>query len=68
MDHIREADERQAAIYRRMTPRERLQLGLRMNAQMRRLMDAGLRAAYPTWTAAQRQRVVAERILYARTG
>lgn len=41
---------------------------MRMNAQMRSLMDAGLRAQYPDWTPEQRRRVIAERILYARTG
>lgn len=51
-----------------MTPSRRLEQALRLNRQMRALMDAGLRAEHPEWTAEQRKRVIAERILHARTG
>jgi hypothetical protein len=68
MSPLHEADECQAAIYRRMTPTQRLEQALRMNRQMRSLMDAGLRAQHPEWTEAERKRVIAQRILYARTG
>ena len=61
-------DERQAAIYRAMTPAQRLEQALRMHRQMRSLMDAALRAEHPEWTAEQRHEVIAGRILHARTG
>ena len=67
-DHLRDAEERQAAIYRRMTPTQRLQQAVRMNQQMRSLMDAGLRAQHPAWSEQQRRREIARRILHARTG
>jgi hypothetical protein len=67
-DHRAQAAARQAAIYRAMQPAQRLQQALRMNRQMRSLMDAALRAEHPEWTAEQRQRAIAERILHARTG
>ncbi|MBE2215774.1 MAG: hypothetical protein IAE82_18010 [Opitutaceae bacterium] len=67
-EHRRAAESRQAEIYRRMTPRARLEQAVRMSAQMRSLMDAGLRAQHPEWNAEHRRRVIAERILHARTG
>ena len=66
--HLRDAQEYQAVIFRRMTPTQRLAMGVRMNRQMRSLMEAGLRAEHPEWTAEQRRQVIAERILHARTG
>ena len=66
--HLRDAEAYRAGIFRRMTPTQRLALGVRMNRQMRSLMDAGLKAQHPEWSAAERRRVIAERILYARTG
>jgi hypothetical protein len=66
--HLRDAELRQQEIYGAMSPVERLRQGLRMNRQMRALMDAGLRAQHPEWTAEQRRRCIAERILHARTG
>lgn len=66
--HVREADLRQIDIYRRMAPADRLRQAVRLNRQMRSLMDAGLRAQHPEWTGEQRQRRIAERILYGRTG
>ena len=67
-DHTADVDARQAAIYRAMTPAQRLSQALSMNRQMRSLMDAGLRSAHPEWTAEQRRREIATRVLYARTG
>jgi hypothetical protein len=66
--HEKEVEARQSAIYRAMTPAQRLEQALRLNRLMRSLMDAGLRAQHPEWTAEQRQKVIAERILHARTG
>jgi hypothetical protein len=68
LDHLRAAHERQVAIYRAMTPQQRLQQALRMNRTMRELLAAGFRDRHPDWTEAQVKRAVAERILYARTG
>ena len=68
MGHTTDMDARQAAIYRAMSPAERLARALSLNRQMRSLMDAGLRAQHPDWSREQRRKVIAERILYARTG
>jgi hypothetical protein len=67
-DHVREADERQIAIYRAMTPRQRMEQALRMNRMMRNLMAVGFRDRHPEWTETQIKRAVADRILHARTG
>jgi hypothetical protein len=67
-DHLHVAHKRQMAIYRAMTPRQRLEQAMRMNQSMRELMAAGFRDRNPTWTEAEVRRAVAERILYARTG
>lgn len=62
------AHDRQVAIYRAMTPQQRLEQAMRMNQTMRELMAAGFRARNPTWTETEIKQAVAERILYARTG
>ena len=67
-DHRSDVQARQAAIYRAMAPAQRLEQALRMNRQMRSLMDAALRSEHPEWRPEQRRRVIAERILHARTG
>lgn len=67
-DHLREAHERQVAIYRAMSPQQRLAQAMRMNQSMRALMAAGFRARHPDWTDAEIKRTIAERILYARAG
>lgn len=67
-NHSDEVAVRQAEIYRAMTPAQRLEQGVRLNRQMRSLMDAALRSEHPDWTSGQRQRIIAQRILHARTG
>ena len=67
-DHERAAQAHQAAIYRAMTPQQRMTQALRMNATMRRLLALGFKSRHPDWTDAQINRAVADRILYARTG
>jgi len=67
-DHEREAEVLQAQIYRAMDPADRLRQAVKLAHEMRSLMDAGLRAQHPDWTDEQRLRVIAERVLYARTG
>ncbi|MEO5960846.1 MAG: hypothetical protein ABIZ49_04795 [Opitutaceae bacterium] len=67
-DHERAAHAHQVAIYRAMTPQQRLEQALRMNRMMRELLAAGFRARHPAWTETQVKRAVADRILYARTG
>lgn len=65
---VRAAHERQVAIYRAMTPQQRLCQGLRMNRPMRALLAAGFRGRHPLWTEAQVKCAGAGRILHARTG
>ncbi len=67
-EHVRTANEIQAAIYRAMSPQDRLRQALRMNKTMRELLAIGFRERHPAWTQSQIRRAVAERILYARTG
>lgn len=67
-EHERVASAHQAAIYRAMTPRQRMEQALRMNATMRRLLALGFQSRHPEWTDAQIRRAVADRLLYARTG
>ena len=67
-DHVRAAHGYQVAIYRTMTPQQRLEQALRMNRTMRELMAAGFRDRHPAWTEPQVKRAVADRILHARTG
>ena len=67
-DHVRAAHVRQVAVYRAMTPQQRLQQALRMNRSMRTLLAAGFRDRNPTWTETQIRRAVADRILHASTG
>jgi hypothetical protein len=63
-----EADLIQTAIYRKMAPEQRLAQAMRMNRQMRSLMDAGLRQQKPAWTDEERRVEIARRILHAATG
>jgi hypothetical protein len=67
-DHVREARAYQVAIYRAMTPQQRLQQALRMNRSMRTLMAVGFRDRNPTWTEEEVRQAVADRILHAATG
>ena len=50
-----------------MAPEQRLAQAVRMHQTMRRLMDAGLQVQQPDWTAEQRRREIARRVLLART-
>lgn len=67
-DHLRAAHAHQVAIYRAMTPQQRLQQALRMNRTMRGLLAAGFRQRQPSLTEAQVRAAVADRILHASTG
>lgn len=67
-DHERDAHAHQVAIYRAMTPQQRLQQALRMNRSMRTLMAVGFRDRNPAWTDEQVRHAVADRILHAATG
>lgn len=68
VDHEAAAHAHQAAIYRAMTPQQRIEQALRMNATMRRLLALGFRQRHPEWDETQIRRAVADRILHARTG
>ena len=67
-EHERAAQLHQSAIYRAMTPQQRIEQALRMNATMRRLLAMGFQNRHPEWTEAQIRRAVADRILYTKTG
>lgn len=67
-DHERTAHACRVKTFRAMTPQRRLRLALQMNATMRGMLAAGFRLRQPTWTSAQIQQAVADRILHARTG
>jgi hypothetical protein len=67
-DHVRAAHAQQVAIYRAMTPQQRLQQALQMNRTMRELLGAGFRIRHPAWTETQVRHAVTDRILHARTG
>ena len=67
-DHERNAHAHQVAIYRAMTPQQRLQQALRMNRSMRSLMAVGFRDRNPSWTEEQVRQAVIDRILHAATG
>lgn len=51
-----------AAMYRAMTPAQRVQLGLRMHAFAVRTMEAGVRFAHADWSDAEVRREVLARI------
>jgi hypothetical protein len=61
-----EADHRQAAIYGRMTPQQRLTQALRLWRQARRLAEAGVRARHPEAPETEIRRRVARLFLYGR--
>ncbi len=63
---VSDIDARQVEIYRQMTPSERLDQAMRMNRQMRTLMDSGLRSTHPQLSAIERRREIARRIRHAR--
>jgi hypothetical protein len=65
--HVSAADARQAEIYRRMTPKQRVAVALGMHEQARALMDAGLRASHPHLSEEARRREIARRTLHARS-
>lgn len=64
--HVSAADAHQTDIYRRMTPKQRLEQAMQMNRQMRVLMDSGLRATHPHLSESERHREIARRIRHAR--
>ena len=67
-EHVRIANEKQAAIYRNMTPQRRPKLEMCKYQEMLKLLAVGYRSRHPEWSDAQVKKAVAERILYARTG
>jgi hypothetical protein len=65
--HLVQADAVQSAIFKRMSPSRKLELAAAMNRQAHDLMDSGLRRAHPEFSAEQRRKEIARRILNART-
>lgn len=62
-----EAVKIQTEIYRHMTPNERWQEALRLNASARKLKAAGLRSQHPDWSEKKIQDEVRKVFLYAAT-
>lgn len=62
-----DADRIQTEIYKRMTPDERWQQALRLNAAARELKAAGLRSQHPDWSEKKIQDEVRKIFLYAAT-
>lgn len=60
-------EDLQAAIYRQMSPAQRLQQAMNMNRSLRALMESGLRATHPHFTALERSEEIARRIRHVRT-
>jgi hypothetical protein len=53
-DTSADARERQIAIYRSMSPSQRLALAASMTDEVRAIAEAGIRRRHPDWTPAQR--------------
>lgn len=51
-----------AAIYRQMTPTERLQIGFGMWRAARKLVAAGVRHQHPDWSEEEMSREIARRL------
>lgn len=66
-DYVDRPDPRQMEILRRKTPAERLQIGLRLCAEARKIKAAALRTFHPDWTEEQVQQAVKKAFLYARS-
>lgn len=61
-DTSTEAHALQLAVYRRMTPKQRLSLGLRMTDEGREIARAGVRARHPEYSAEEVEDAV--RLMY----
>ena len=57
----------QIAALRRMTPSERLEIGMSFIESMRELRDSVLRQEHPDWTEAQIARALREFVLHVST-
>jgi hypothetical protein len=66
MPRIEVIDRDHAAMLRRLTPAERLDLVFAANRHVRQLMAAGTKMRHPDWTAEQIERDVTERWLHGR--
>lgn len=64
--HISRIDRRQVAIYRRMTPQERLAQAGRLWRQARQLAEAGVRTRHPESSELEIRRHVARLFLHGR--
>ena len=65
--HQDQANAVQTEIFRRMPPARKLELAVAMQQQARDLMDSGLKLSHPHFSASERQREIARRILNARS-
>ena len=55
-------DDQTAEMFRRMTPGQRLRIGLRAGAAARRMVEAGVRHQDPEWNAGQVREEVLRRM------
>ena len=55
-------DDQTAEMYRRMTPGQRLRIGLRAGAAARRMVEAGVRHQNPGWNSEQVREEVMRRM------
>lgn len=60
-------DERQIEIYRRMTPAQRLEIGMGLITTAREIKRGALRAQHPDWNESQIEGAVRDAFLYATT-
>ncbi len=63
LDTTREAHAVQAAVYRRMTPRERMEMAIRMSEEARQIALDGITRRNPGWTRARCRRALFESLL-----
>ena len=63
----RKAREQQIAIYRRMTPAQRIEASVQLSVAARKLKAAAVRGQHPDWDEKRVLDVVRETFLYARS-
>ena len=64
--HQESSQTRQREIFKRMTPKQRVDAAYRLYWSARELKAAGLRAQHPYWADEEIQQAVKEAFMYAR--
>jgi hypothetical protein len=65
--HLKEAQEVQREIFRKMSPARKVELAFELYDTAKKLKAVGLRAQHPDWSEEQIADKVREIFLYART-